>query len=226
MKKWLIAIVVSVVVCAATLWFLQDRYFNEEPLSEKEAMAHITGLYKGHVEHIEKEGHTYKVQLTKQGATYEVAIDANTRQITDLTLKKAAEKPKLTQEQIRNLVATHTPGEIDDITLKETNYAVKVKGENAITSLTLDIYTGEILSETTEPLAVEEPNKPGIAISGQQAMQIALQQLKGEVESVEYEESEDGGYYLIEIETKNEEAVFQIHAVTKKIMSVEWDEDH
>lgn len=226
MRKWLIAIVVSVVVCTAALWFLQDRYFKEEPLSEKEAIAHIAGLYKGHVEHIEKEGQAYKVQLTKQGATYEVAIDANTRRITDLTLKKAAEKPKLTKEQIRKFVADHTAGEIDDITLQDTHYAVKIKGESALKILTMDVYTGEILSETAEPIKVKEPTGVETVISKQQAIQIALQQLKGEVESVEYEEMEDGGYYLIEIETKNEEAVFQIHAVTKKVMSVEWDEDH
>ncbi|MEG0259263.1 MAG: PepSY domain-containing protein, partial [Lysinibacillus sp.] len=142
MKKWLIPVVSSVVVCAAALWFLQDRYFNEEPLSEKEAIAHIEDLYSGQVEHTEKKDQVYTMQLTKKGATYEVAIDANTRRVTDLTLKKLVEKPKLTREQIHKSVAAYTHGEIDTITLKGMNYNVLVKSENVIKSLTLDVYTG------------------------------------------------------------------------------------
>ena len=48
------------------------------------------------------------------------------------------------------------------------------------------------------------------------------------MEYVAFEKTDDGGYYLVEIEQDNEEeedveAVFHIHAITGDIISVEWD---
>ena len=45
------------------------------------------------------------------------------------------------------------------------------------------------------------------------------------MEYVTFEQTDDGGYYLVEIEQDNEEgedleAVFQIHAITGEIISV------
>ena len=40
-----------------------------------------------------------------------------------------------------------------------------------------------------------------------------------------YEKTNDGGYYLIEIEAADgQEGTFQIHAISGKIMSVTWDD--
>ncbi|WP_313470607.1 PepSY domain-containing protein [Lysinibacillus sp.] len=56
-------------------------------------------------------------------------------------------------------------------------------------------------------------------------MQIALGQLTGEVDSVDFEETAEGGYYLVEIETQDDEATFQIHAVSGEVLSITWDDD-
>lgn len=223
MKKWLIPIIVIIMSCAVALWFLQNRFFNVEPLDEAEAIAHIESLYSGRVEQIEKNNHYYEVQLTRNGAKYNVEIDAKTRQITELTLKEAAIMPLLTEAQVRKVVGDYTPDKIESVALKDTYYEVKVESKNIIKSLKIDIYTGEILSETETKKEVNEPSSVETVISEQQAIQIALKQLNGEFDSIEYEETEEGGYYLIEIETENEEAEFQIHAVTGEVMSVAWD---
>lgn len=223
MKKWLIPIFVIAVSGAVAFLFLQDRVFNVESLNETDAIAHIESLYNGRVEHIEKNAHYYEAQLSRKGATYEVAIDANTHQITGLTLKEGAVTPFLTEAEIRKLLANYTSSEIESITLKDKYYDVKIRDENAIKTLTMDVYTGEILSETETIKEVVEPSSVETVISKKQAIQIALKKLKGEVDSVDYEETEEGGYYLIEIETEDEEAVFQIHAVSGKVMSVAWD---
>ncbi|KOS66330.1 hypothetical protein AEA09_16390 [Lysinibacillus contaminans] len=220
MKKWLIPIIVIVISCAVALWFLQNRFFNAEPISEKEAIAHIESVYSGRVEHIEKNDHFYKIQLTRNGATYNVEINANTRQITDLTLKEGATTPLLTEAQVRKVVGDYMPGEIESVTLKDTYYDVKVESENIIKSLKIDLYTGEVLSETETIKEADKPSNVEAVISEQQAIQIALQELKGEVDSVDYEETTDGGYYLVEIESDNNEAIFQIHGVSGKVLSV------
>ena len=227
MKKWLIWITVVFLVCAVALWFFQERFVKEEALSKKEAITHIENLYNGQVKHVEKQDNQYEMELLRNGATYEVAIDANTRQITDLLLKEAPEKLLISEAQIRKHVTNYAPGEIESVILEDPYYKVEIENKHTVKKLTMDAYTGAIISETDTTKEVNEPVDEQIVISKQQAIQIALKELKGEVESVTYENTADGGYYLIEIETKEEEeAVFQIHAVSGDVMSVTWDEDH
>lgn len=224
MKKWLITITVITIVCAVALWFFQERFVKEEPLSKKEVITHIQNLYNGQVKRIEKQGNQYEIELLRNGATYEVTIDANTRQITDLLLKEAVKKSLLSEVQIRKYVTDYAPGEIESIVLENTYYKVQVTNDNKITNLTLDAYTGEVISEKDAPKEVNEPVIEKVLISEQKAIQIAQQELKGEVDSVNYKETADGGYYLIEIESDNAEAIFEIHGVTGKIMSVSLEE--
>ena len=225
MKKWLVAITVLILVCAVALWFFQDYSVKEEPLSRKEAIAHIEDLYNGQVKKIEKQGHQYKIELLRDGATYEVAIDASTRQITDLLLKKAAKKRLLSEAQIRTHLIDYAPGEIESLILEDGIYKVKIENERTIKNLTMDAYTGAIISKEDIPKEVDKPKKEKTLISRQEAINIALQELKGDVDSVEYKETADGGYYEIEIESDNDEANFKIHGVTGEVISVGRDED-
>ena len=78
----------------------------------------------------------------------------------------------------------------------------------------------------------QHENKPAqqntVIISKQQAINIALGQLKGEVDDVDFVNTSQGGYYLVEIEIDvddgPDEATYQIHAISGKIMSVTWDD--
>ncbi|MFJ7737320.1 PepSY domain-containing protein [Lysinibacillus sp. NPDC097287] len=225
MKKWLITITVIIIVCAVALWFFRDYFVKEDPLSKKEAITHIQSLYNGQVKHIEKQGNQYEIELLRNGATYEVAIDVNTRQITDLLLKEAVKKSLLSEVQIRKYVTDYAPGEIESIALENTYYKVQVTNDNKIKNLLMDAYTGEVISEKDTPKEVNEPVIEKVVLSEQKAIQIAQQELQGEVESVKYKETADGGYYLIEIESDNAEATFEIHGVTGKIMSVSLEEN-
>lgn len=69
------------------------------------------------------------------------------------------------------------------------------------------------------------PTKP--LLSEKQATAIALKEINGEVDSVDYEETPDGGYYFVEIELDDEEydeAILQVHAVTGKILSIQYED--
>jgi len=83
--------------------------------------------------------------------------------------------------------------------------------------------TGEIIAEDTK-----ETTKEDVLITREQAIEIALGELNGEVEYTTFKQTNDGGYYIIEIEQDNEEtddieAIYHIHAITGDILFFEWD---
>ncbi|WP_342471952.1 PepSY domain-containing protein [Metasolibacillus sp. FSL H7-0170] len=61
-------------------------------------------------------------------------------------------------------------------------------------------------------------------ISEQQAIQIALKEQAGVVDNVDFKKTDDGGIYEIDIEHGDYETTFIIHAITGKILSVEFDD--
>ncbi|WP_042476514.1 PepSY domain-containing protein [Bacillus ndiopicus] len=61
-------------------------------------------------------------------------------------------------------------------------------------------------------------------ISEQQAIQIALKEQPGIVDKAKYKKTDDGGIYEIKIEHGDYETEFIIHAITGKILSVEFDD--
>lgn len=72
----------------------------------------------------------------------------------------------------------------------------------------------------------KEPEKEKIKnISEAEAIQIALNRVAGEVDDVDLESSNGQLYYFVEIETADDlEAEIQIHAISGKIVSIEWDD--
>ncbi|MEK5230451.1 PepSY domain-containing protein [Lysinibacillus sp. FSL K6-0232] len=222
MKKWLLIIAVIILLGGGIIWLIQYRYFHNEPLSEAEAVGHIETIYHAQVTDVEKQGDTYKMLLTREQVIYAVTFDAITQQVIDLSMKEAQRPLLLTENEIRQLVKKEY-SDVESIILTDNIYTVRVEQEDKQKELTVDAYSGEIVAERAI-----EPSKQPVAehiISQQQAIQIAQQQLNGEVDSVDFEETADGGYYLIEIETENDEATFQIHAISGKVMSITWDDD-
>lgn len=66
-------------------------------------------------------------------------------------------------------------------------------------------------------------------LTEQQAIQIAQQEVPGELDSAEFNRTSDGGYYFIEIEQSiqgidTEEIIVQVHAITGKILSIKYDD--
>lgn len=222
MKKWMLIIVVIILLCSGVIWFIQNRYFYVQPLSEAEAVRHIETIYNGHVTQVKKQGNTFEMLFTRENVKYAAILDVTTQQVTNLIMKEGQSKLLLTEKQIRQMVKKEY-GDVESVMLTDSVYTVRVENEKIQKDLTLDGYTGDVLAERkveTQGQSIEEP-----IITEQQAIQIALKQLKGEVDSIDFEETSEGGYYLVEIETQEDEATFQIHAVSGKVLSVTWDDD-
>lgn len=84
--------------------------------------------------------------------------------------------------------------------------------------------------ETTPESNEEEPTAPSTRLTEQQVIEIARSQVQGTIEDVDFEGSQDGGYYLVEVERPatngddGPEATIQIHAITGEVLSVVWDD--
>ena len=63
-----------------------------------------------------------------------------------------------------------------------------------------------------------------VLLTEQQAIELALKEIPGEIDSVDFKETTDGGNYLIEIEQEKYEITIQIHAITGKILSIQYDD--
>lgn len=88
--------------------------------------------------------------------------------------------------------------------------------------------------EDTKKNEESKPEKPTtVLITAEQAMKIAQQQYKGTVESNSFIKTNEGGYYLIVMQTvdgnskeskdKKTKATIQVHAISGKILSVTWE---
>ncbi|MEK4244660.1 PepSY domain-containing protein [Psychrobacillus sp. FSL K6-2684] len=95
--------------------------------------------------------------------------------------------------------------------------------------------TSTTQSESKKPEELK-PEKPAtVLITAEQATKIAQQQHKGTVESNSFIKTNEGGYYLIVMQTastdgeskdskdKKTKATIQVHAISGKILSVTWE---
>ena len=104
MKKSMLIIVVIILLCSGVIWFIQNRYFYVQPLSEAEAIRHIETIYNGHVTQVKKQGNTFEMLFTRENVKYAAILDVTTQQVTDLIMKEGQSKLLLTEKQIRQMV--------------------------------------------------------------------------------------------------------------------------
>lgn len=223
--KWMLGLVVLMLaVSFIVIWNIQDRYFETEELTIQEATSQIETLYSGKVGSFEQKGEVFYLSLERNESTYEIHVDSETGNIISFH-KTSNENPDTidikTEEEIRTLLTSQNKGTIKTINLHQNGptpqYLVEMIENETLKTLVVHAKSGEILSEKAK---VQTPIEPATAISSDKAKQIALSQLNGTVQYVAFEQSSDGGYYLVEVSTADQKAVFEIHAITGKVKSV------
>ncbi|WP_052130015.1 PepSY domain-containing protein [Ureibacillus sinduriensis] len=236
-SKWMISLVMLMItVTVFVIWLISDRFFATEKISAQEASDLISNLYGGSVESIEEKNGIFYMNVLRNNLNYDFQVDSETGTILQLSKNGGKTPPDVstdikTKEEIRALLSNQQIGTVRSISLQdaeeEPHYIVEISEQEILKTLLVNAITGEILTED-----VKQQNAPNAQaatiISSEKAKQIALSQLNGTVEYVVYEGANDGGYYLVEIDGENEEATFQIHAVSGKVMSVsdyEQDDD-
>lgn len=147
----------------------------------------------------------------------------------------APANPTLSQEEIRDLVESQYSGQITELEMdKEFNkvvYEVEVQDNGVEYDVKLDGDTGEVLKEKqkedlddqSELKVKEKVTENDDIISDEEAKEIALQEFDGTVTDFELDEDDDRLIYEIEVRNNNQEADFEIDAVTGDIYEQEID---
>ncbi|MEW9669304.1 PepSY domain-containing protein [Ammoniphilus sp. 3BR4] len=139
----------------------------------------------------------------------------------------------MSKEEVQEFIKNSYQGETTAIDLKGDQYLIEMNRENVLYNVALDAYTGEVLSLSRidpkpEDQTEETPNpnnEQPKTLTEQEAAEIALKEVNGRVEDVDFETFNDNSFYLVEIETEDDrEAVVQIHAITGKVLTITWDD--
>lgn len=226
-KPWFIPSLLTLVILMVGGFYIGSVINKQEPIAADAIRVQLESMYGGTVDRISIDGNIYKAQMTRNKAVYSAEIDAMTGSVLSLsqTGEIKEESPDvLSETELKEIIAGKYSGETERISLNISGeapiYEVKLSKDPKFTQVTVDAITGKTISEK-----VKETTGENALITKEQAIEIAQSQLKGEVDDFSYEKTNDGGYYLIEIEAADDrEGTFQIHAISGKIMSVTWDD--
>jgi uncharacterized membrane protein YkoI len=230
-KPWALPLIFTIIILVAGGLFIGNLVMKKDPLSSEEIQMQLETIYDGKVQNLMLENGVYLAEIERSDAIYSAEVDAVSGKVLGLNQLSKVEEAKiqiLSEKEVREEIAKKYIGEIKRLLLNKKKeqpiYNAEVVKEKALMELQVDAITGEIISEN-----MIETTKEDVLITRDHAVKIALGQLKGDVEYVAFKKTDDGGYYLVDIEQDNEdtddvEAIFQIHAITGEIISVEWDD--
>ncbi|MGH2317303.1 PepSY domain-containing protein [Planococcus sp. SE5232] len=231
MRKWMVMASATILLGAVVLVFLLFPNSSEE-ITMDQANETVISLYGGKVEQTTESGKVYSVEFQRADGRYLALVNRQNGQVENMELiEKTAAAKELTEQQAKDLALEKAEGTVDSISYDEgrNEYDVKVKGETQMSTVVLSAATGEVWKISQEPIEAESPAEepePDRIITRDEAVRLAKNTLDGELQEAEFVQTEDGGYYLVEIENDQteQEATVQIHAIRGDTMSVEWDD--
>lgn len=147
----------------------------------------------------------------------------------------------ITEKEAKDIVSEKYPGTIVDMSSANDRYTFTLERKQGVYEVVLNSKNGNILSvkrvaaaevekpqeesratEKPEQVIKEEPVK---RLTEEQAIQIALQEVSGQIDDVELKSVDGTSYYFVEVETNDDqEAYVQIHAITGEVKSLTWDD--
>ncbi|WP_252501734.1 PepSY domain-containing protein [Sporosarcina sp. Marseille-Q4943] len=249
-KPWFIPIVLTIIIVIAGQLYTAGKLTKAETLPKEEISSQLAMIYDGEVKDLMLDGSVYKAKVSRAGAEYAVEVDAGSGKVLSLIQTKETSKPDIVMEtdegeKAGNTDETATPVENSSDETAKTDSEIKKEPDNKATDSSAADQT-ESKTEVPKPSANKTPeqskpaSKPAnkekqrktVLISEQKAKKIGMAQLPagaiGEVDDVDFVNSEDGGYYLVQIEIDTDddmdEVTYQIHAISGKVMTVTWDD--
>lgn len=229
MRKWMMMVGATVLLGIIALVFLLIPGSDEEQLTEAEAGTAVISLYGGEVESTTATKKGYVVYFNRESGKYSAQVDQSTGRVESLSLiEKNAAVSKITETQAGERALQEAEGEIEQTSFsKDRNeYRVSIVNDTEKFIVIVDASTGEIKEITKEAVAPEKPADTNRVITEAEAVAIAKQTLDGEVQELEFVDTEEGGYYLVEIENDetDQEVTVQVHAVRGETLTVEWED--
>ena len=236
MRKWIFMVAATAILAIAALVYLLAVGGKADSISAAQAGEAVISQYGGVMEETSLTGEVYEVGFTREDGTYKAAVDRSTGRVLSVELVEKASEPvpeKLTEDEAKAIAMEEAGGIAGAVRYAEkaNEYEVDITDDSAKKTVFVAADTGDVRkitdhdAETPEPESVPAP-EPEPVLSQQEAIAIAKETLAGEVQEVEFTETTDGGYYLIEIENEelDKEATVQIHAIRGETMTVELDD--
>ena len=198
-KKWKIALLVCFAVVSVA--FVSQRIVSKQGetiLSEKQIQSIVSEQYPGKIKSMKLvnkgEQDFYKVNLSNEQGSYEIIVDAKNGEI-----KRAKEKSlksnTITKEKAEEMALQKVQGEIKYTILEKRN-EIEVF---VITVETNDKQSKVVeIEKTTGQIQLLE--KPMTKVTEEQAKEIAVQQVPGNVKGIRLEQKNEKKIYVIEIE--------------------------
>lgn len=230
MKKWITISIASVLLAIAAGFFVFHSINSAPSLDEAEASEKVINLYGGEIESSAVSGNRITVDFTNGQGRYRAEVDKNTGNVDSVELlEKTGPAKNISEQEAEEIALSNAEGKIEEnsYSSESNEYEIKVAGEAEISTIAISGETGEVRRISTEEIAEDEPvEEPDRVITRDEAIAIARQTLDGEVQEVEFIETADGGYYLVEIENDHtdQEATMQIHAIRGETLTVDWDD--
>ena len=199
-KPWVLPLILTLIIIVAGGFFISNLLTKAEPLSSEEVRLQLETIYDGKVENISLVDGVYFAEIMRSDALYSAEISAESgkvlalNQLSKVEVEEKEPEPQILSEAVvREKIAVKYPGEIESLSLNENKeapvYKAEVVKDKALVELQIDAMTGEIISEETK-----ETTKEDVLITREQAIEIALGELNGEVEYSTFKQTNAGGY--------------------------------
>lgn len=229
MSKKLIMASATILLGLLVFGFVLIFGSDENPVTETEASASVIELYGGQIESTERAKDGYTIIFNRNNGTYSAKVDRSTGRIESLTLlEKAAAAQVITEKEASELALKEVDGEIvqSSFSKKQNVYEMIIENNEEKSVILIDAVGGMVTAVKKEPISENEAEPADRVITEAEAIAIAKETLNGEVQELEFTETEDGGSYLIEIENDetDQEATVRIHAVRGETLTVEWED--
>ncbi|WP_153720699.1 PepSY domain-containing protein [Sporosarcina cascadiensis] len=233
-KPWMLPLLLAVVIVMGSNWYIK-QIMHQDAVPKEEVKSRLESMYQGSVEQLTEGADGYEAEIRRNGALYSATVDHKTGKVLALTLLSEAE-PEVAVKPEPEAEKAEPAGDVAPV---EKPAAVPLpKSEEQPKPAPAP----EPAPKPAEkPVAKPQPKpapapapapKQSVLLTSQQAANIALRQLNAkvpvEVDDIDFVETQQGGYYLVELELDTDadldEVVYQIHAISGKVMSVEWDD--
>ncbi|EDX57415.1 conserved domain protein [Bacillus cereus W] len=213
-KKWKIALLVCFTVVSVA--FVSQRIVSKQGetiLSEKQIQSIVSEQYPGKIKSMKlinkEEQDFYKVNLLNEQGSYEIIVNAKNGEI-QRAKEKSLKSNTITKEKAEEMALQKVQGEIKHTILEKRN-EIEVF---VITVETNDKQSKVVeIEKTTGQIQLLE--KPMTKVTEEQAKEIAVQQVPGNVKGIRLEQKNEKNIYVIEIEKNvNENVIVEIEETT------------
>lgn len=236
-KSWTLGAAAFILLLIA-LSFLLFPKTSADSVTIEEAQASIEQLYAGQVNNATATEEFYQIEFNRKDGRYLAAVNRADGQVASLELIESQAPVKvLTETEAIEFAQAAESGEVDEVRyVQESNaYNIELLSDTEKKMIIVSAVDGKIVdiqkearstAAAAETPAEEPAAEPERIISQNAAIAIAKETLNGQVDDVEFVQTDDGGYYLVEIEddATDREAKIQIHAIRGETMTVEWDD--